>query len=158
MKGTKKMKRTEKRKGKKKMWIVIVIAVVIGGGLLGGILSDGPGRREIAQLTFAPIDFQNLRNGNYIGEYIGTKSHMRDTKVEVTVTEGEISDIKVLKGAVDKDGKPVKITNDQTIDDLFSSSIKSQTLQVDVISGATITCKSHLKAFENALAQAQWKR
>lgn len=31
----------------------------------------------------------------------------------------------------------------------------SQTLEVDVISGATVTSKAHLKALENALEQAQ---
>ncbi|OQB24475.1 MAG: FMN-binding domain protein [Firmicutes bacterium ADurb.Bin182] len=158
MKGTKKMKKTDKRKGKKKMWVAILIAVVAGGGLLAGVLADAPGRREIAELTFAPVDFKNLKDGTYIGEYKGTKSHLRDTKVEVTVSGGEISDIKVLKGAVDKDGKPVKMTNDQTVDDLFGRSVKSQTLQVDVISGATVTSKSHLKALENALMQAQEKQ
>ncbi|HHV58206.1 MAG TPA: FMN-binding protein, partial [Firmicutes bacterium] len=35
--------------------------------------------------------------------------------------------------------------------------IKSQSLQVDVISGATLTSKAHLKAVENALEQAEIK-
>lgn len=41
------------------------------------------------------------------------------------------------------------------IDDLFNKAIQSETLGVDVISGATVTSKSHLKALEDALMQAQ---
>ncbi|QAT63508.1 FMN-binding protein [Acidilutibacter cellobiosedens] len=38
---------------------------------------------------------------------------------------------------------------------MFDNVVKSQTLQVDVINGATLTSKVHLKALENALKQAQ---
>jgi len=37
---------------------------------------------------------------------------------------------------------------------LFQTAIEAKTLDVDVISGATVTSKTHLKAFENALKQA----
>jgi uncharacterized protein with FMN-binding domain len=40
---------------------------------------------------------------------------------------------------------------------LFRHVIESQSLQVDVISGATLTSKAHLKALENALEQAETK-
>ena len=150
------MKRTVKRKGKRKMWIVILIIVgVIAVGAAGGILADASGRREIKELTFSTLDFKGLRDGTYIGEYIGTKSHSRDTKVEVLISDGEISDVTILKGAVDKEGKPTELTGGKSIDNLFDNAIKSQTLQVDVISGATLTSKAHLKALENALEQAQ---
>jgi uncharacterized protein with FMN-binding domain len=58
---------------------------------------------------------------------------------------------------VDKEGKPVKLAGGQSIADLFGNAIKAQTLDVDVISGATLTCKAHIKALENALEQAQKK-
>ncbi len=104
------MNKNGKRKGKMKMWIVIlVIVVIVVGGAAGGILIDSPGRREIGELTLSNLDFKNLRNGNYIGEYKGTKSHSRDVKVEVVISGGEISDVKIQKGAVDKEGKPVEL-------------------------------------------------
>ncbi len=58
---------------------------------------------------------------------------------------------------MDIEGKPAKLTGDKSISDLFENVIKSQTLQVDVISGATLTSKTHLKALENAIRQAQEK-
>ena len=156
MKGVSKMSRSEKRRGKVKMWIIIVVAI-FGVVILGGIFGDAPGRNEIKNLTFSNVKFKNLRDGTFVGEYKGTKSHLRHTKVEITVSEGEISDVKILKGAVDKDGKPVKLSGERSVDDLFRNAVQSQTLEVDVISGATITSKAHLKALENALEQAQSK-
>ena len=157
MKGAKNNEKTGKRKGGRKMWIVILIVVIIAAGILAGLLADAPGRREIAGLTFSEVDFENLRDGTYVGEYKGTKSHLRDTKVEVKVSGGDISDIKIIKGTVDKEGKPTKLAGDKSISELFENVIKSQTLQVDVISGATLTSKTHLKALENAIRQAQEK-
>lgn len=147
-----------KRKGKKKMWVaILIIVVVISGVALGAILIDGPNRREITELSFPHIDFNKLRDGTYIGEYKGTKSHLRDTKLEITISGGKISDIKVLKGVVDKEGKPVQIRGGKSIEDLFDTVIKSESLQVDVISGATLTSNTHLKALGNALEQAENK-
>lgn len=150
------MNKAGKRKGKRKMWITItIIAGVIVVGMLGGILADAPGRKEIMDMTISDVDFSNLKDGTYIGEYHGTKSHSRDTKVEVVVSGGKITDVKILKGALNKEGKPAELTGGLSVNDIFNNVVKSQTLQVDVISGATITSKTHLKALENALEQAE---
>ncbi|WP_217492822.1 FMN-binding protein [Bacillus sp. FJAT-27264] len=124
---------------------------------MGGILSSAPGRREVEELTIGVMDFQKLRDGIYVGEYIGTKDHSRDTKVRARISEGRISDIIILKGALDKQGTPAKLNGGLSIGDLFGKVMKSQSLQVDVISGATLTSKVHLKALENALEQARTK-
>ncbi len=150
------MKTAVKRKGKIRMGIVLlVIAGVIAAAMGGGILFTAPGRNEIKNLTFTGLDFKKLRDGNYVGEYKGTKDSFRNARVRVTVSAGKVSDIKVLQGALDKGGKPVEIRNGLTIDDLLGRVIESQSLEVDVISGATLTSKAHLKAVENALEQAQ---
>lgn len=139
-------------------WMIIlsflgVIAVLVWGG----ILFSAPGRREVQRLTINVIDFDKLRDGIYVGEYIGTKDHSRDTKVQASISMGSISGIKILKGAIDKNGKPLKLKGGISIGDLFRHVIESQSLQVDVISGATLTSKAHLKALENALVQAKTK-
>lgn len=150
------MSNTVRRKGKIKMWIVILIIIgVIVVTLVSGLVFSAPGRREVQELIITDVNFKKLRNGSYEGEYIGIKDHSRDTKVQVTISEGKISDIKILKGALDKEGKPAELTGGLSVGDLFGNVIESQSLQVDVISGATLTSKAHLKALENALEQAQ---
>ena len=74
--------------------------------------------------------------------------------MEVRVTSGKAAAVKVLEGAPAKGDKPVDLRSGQTIDALFNRVIDQQSLKVDVISGATITSKVHLKAVENALEQA----
>jgi uncharacterized protein with FMN-binding domain len=139
-----------------KMWIVIIIGIVIIAVIsFGGILLSLSGRHEVQKLTIDFVNFGKLDDGIYIGEYTGIKSHSRDTRLQVTIYEGKISDIKILKGALDKEGNPTELTGGLNIDDLFENVIKSQSLQVDVISGATLTSKTHLKALENALEKAQ---
>lgn len=92
------------------MWMVIlIIFVVIVVIVWGGILLSAPGRREVQKLTINVIDFQKLRDGTYVGEYIGTKDHSRDTKVQASISEGQILDIKIFKGALDKNGNPLKM-------------------------------------------------
>ncbi|MNC17787.1 FMN-binding domain protein [compost metagenome] len=146
-----------KRKRTFKIWAIIIFIMlgVITLIILGGMLLSAPGRREVQQLTIEDVDFKTLRNGTYVGQFTGTKDHFRDTKVQVTVTAGQISDIQILKGALDKNGEPLELKSGLSIADLFNHVIKSQSLQVDVISGATLTSKAHLKALENALKQAQ---
>jgi uncharacterized protein with FMN-binding domain len=147
-----------KRKGKIRVWIVILVILgVIAVVTVGGILTSAPGRREVQELIIDEVNFKKLRDGTYIGEYSGTKDHSRDTKVQVTISSGEISDIKILNGALDEEGKPAKLTGGLSVGDLFDNVVKSQSLKVDVISGATLTSKAHLKALENALEQAQTK-
>jgi uncharacterized protein with FMN-binding domain len=151
-----KMQKTKKRKGKGKMWIVVL--VIVGGVaavLLGGFFFTGAGRREINDLIIGSVDFKKLRDGIFTGEYIGVKDHLRDTTVEVTVKDGEVSNVRVVKGAVDKNGKPVELTHGKTVDDLYKSVLSSKSLSVDVVSGATLTSKTHLKALENALKKAE---
>lgn len=149
------MRKMAKRKGIVKMWtVVLVIAGVIAAGLGGGLLYDASSRREIQQLEIDTESFRKLHDGIYVGQYRGSKGHLRDARVEVTVASGKVSSIKVLKGAVDAEGKPVKLKGELTIEDLFNKVINSQSLQVDTISGATLTSKTHLKAVEDALEQA----
>ena len=145
-----------KRKGKIKMWILIVLGV-LALTMGGGILFTGPGRRELMEMTFAAMDFKSLPKGTYIGEYKGTKDQFRNEKVQVTISENGVAGIKVLEGPVLKEGKPVEIRNGLTIDDLSQRIVMSQSLAVDVISGATLTSKAHLRAVENALSNARGK-
>ena len=135
--------------------VLIVMLVVLCLAGVAALVADAPGRQELATLEIGTIDFSNLKDGTYTGSYSGTKSSMRDATVEVTILQGELASIRIINGAVDEDGKAVILSDGKTVDDLFQRVVEDQSLQVDAISGATLTSKAHLKALENALRQAQ---
>ena len=144
----------KKEKGKKKRrkacWIialVVVVALAAGGGI--GMMNVLKEHEEITGLALNAVDFSRLEDGVYIGEYEGGMYQWRQNKVQVTVTEGKVSDIKLLSSA--------EAENLSDPDPLYERVIQNQTLQVDVISGATLTSKGYLQAVENALLQAEKK-
>jgi len=149
------------KSGGKRIRIWHIFLIILGVGIFGAIialLADTPERQALKMLAIEKIDFTNLQDGVYVGEYKGRKNHFRDTTVEVTISNRRITDIKILKGALDSKGNPVKMKGGMTMDILFQKVIESQSLQVDTISGATLTSKAHLKALEKALKQALKKQ
>jgi len=152
------MQTVKKRKGKIRVWIVILSIVgVIALGMAGAVVLTAPGRNELQNMVIADVDFKKLRDGIYTGAYHGTKDNFRDAAVEVTVASGAVTKIRVTGGVLAGDKQTTEIRKGLTISNLFDEVIKSQSLQVDVISGATLTSKAHLKAVENALKQAEIK-
>ncbi len=152
------MQTVKKRKGKIRVWIVILSIIgVIALGMVGAVVLTAPGRNELQNMVIADVDFKRLRDGVYKGEYKGTKDSFRNAAVEVTVDSGAVAKIKVTGGALANEKQATEIKNGHTINNLFDEVIKSQSLQVDVISGATLTSKAHLRAVENALEQAEIK-
>ena len=144
------------RRGRKSLWLIPVVLVVLSVIFtILAIAKDAPNRQELATLTIDDINFANLIDGTYTGSFIGTAGSQRDATVEVTVSNGAITNIRIIKGAIDQTGAPLDLGNGSTIYDLLESAVEKKTLQVDVISGATLTSKAHLKALENALTQAQ---
>jgi uncharacterized protein with FMN-binding domain len=152
------MQVSKKKKRKIRFWTILLVFLgVIVLGLGATILAFEPGRREALNLTIHEVDFHKLRDGIYLGEYKGTKDNLRDTKVQVTVASGKVTEIQVVAGALAKEKQRTEVRNGLSINDLLDRVIESQSLQVDVISGATISSKVHLKAVENALQQAKRK-
>jgi hypothetical protein len=72
----------------------------------------------------------------------------RANECQVTVSSGKVTDIQLI-GSSDPGGK-----NTQH-EALYDRVIQAQSLQVDTISGATLTSKAYLQCVENALIQAQ---
>jgi uncharacterized protein with FMN-binding domain len=152
------MKTVKKRKGKSRVWIVILSIVgVLGLGMVAAVVLTAPGRMELKNMTFDNVNFRKLRDGTYTGEYKGIKDNFRNAAVEVTVDSGAVTEIRVTGGALAGDKQTTEMGKGHTINDLFGKIIKSQSLQVDAISGATLTSNAHLKAVENALKQAETK-
>ena len=150
------MENTVTTKKKRRWWLIpILLLLALCAVGTAAVLSDAPSRREISSLPIGDVDFSNLKDGTYIGSYIGTESNLRDTTVEVVISSGSVSSIRILKGAVEEMGAPQEIGKGKTAYDLFDAVVATKTLQVDTISGATLTSKTHLKALEQALLQAQ---
>ncbi len=143
-----------RRKGKFRMMIIIPAALVTIVGLVlgGGILFTAGERREAKNLPIAVIDFKKINDGTYIGEYEGGMYKWRANKVQVTVSSGSVTDIKTLGDKKAGCGEKPELTGE-----LFNRVIEAQSLQVDAVSGATLTSKAYLKSVENALTQAQKK-
>lgn len=137
-----------KKKGKIRMVILgIVIFLVVGMG--GALLFTEGERREGKNLSIDNVDFKKLNDGTYIGEYEGGKYKWRANKAKVTVKSNKVTDIEIVE---DKVSNTTEIKNK-----LFQRVIDKQSLQVDTISGATITSKAYLKSIENALKNAKVK-
>lgn len=146
-----KVKNRTKRKGKHKVsgWFIALIIVAVlgaGGGIGWSFLAKE--HKEARNLSLDAVDFNTLKDGTYIGEYEGGMYKWRANKVQVTVSLGKVSDIKLFNST-----DPGKENTQQDI--LYDRVIKDQSLQVDTISGATLTSKAYLKAVENALIQAE---
>ena len=139
-----------KRKGKVGMIIVIILAALTVIGVAGAIACNAGTSAEIQEgenLPIAVIDFKKLNNGTYIGEYEGGMFKLRANEVQVTVSSGKVTDIKILK----------HIENQSTefTGELYDNIIKAQSLQVDTEIGAIINSKACLKSVEDALIKAQ---
>ena len=150
------MKTAKAVRKKGKVYFVVLIILVVVAMVAGiAILLDAPRRKELQLLTIENIDFIKLMDGTYIGEYKAKKGDSSNVVLEVTILEKQVKQIRILKGALDKNGSPVKMKDGMTMADLFKRVMEKESLQVDAISGATLTSKAHLKALENALKQAQ---
>jgi uncharacterized protein with FMN-binding domain len=138
-------------KGEKKMygWVIVLFVVAVLG-VAGGIgwsrLSKE--HREARSLPLNAVDFSKLNDGTYHGAYEGGMYKWRANECQVTVSSGKVTAIQLVQSK-DPGGKNMQHKA------LYDRVIQAQSLQVDTISGATLTSKAYLQAVENALVQAQ---
>jgi len=126
---------------------LIVFVILAGAGGVGWFYLSRE-HREAANLPLNAIDFSNLNDGTYAGAYEGGMYKWRTNACEVIVSAGKVADINLVssKDPAQLDGK---------LEMLYDRVIESQSLQVDTISGATLSSKAYLQAVENALLNAQ---
>ncbi|PKL12576.1 MAG: FMN-binding protein [Spirochaetae bacterium HGW-Spirochaetae-8] len=98
------------------------------------------GLDEILALEIHDIDLSSIANGNYRGTY--NCERWKNT-LEVTVQDHAITAITIIKD--------VTFAKSEVTDAIFSKVIQSQSLQVDAVSGSTVTSKAYLKSMELAL-------
>ena len=100
------------------------------------------GLDEGKNVHLAEVDFDTIQDGSYNGYYsFGRWSN----EVKVDVFEGKIVDVFIIKDMLIRDSR--------VSDEIISKVISKQNLNVDAVSGATVSSKSYLKSIENALVQ-----
>jgi uncharacterized protein with FMN-binding domain len=130
-------------------WIIAFV-VVAGLGTAGAIGWSKLMKEhdEARNLPIAAIEFDKLKEGSFHGAYAGGMYKWRTNECQVTVTGGKVTKIELLNSA--------ESANQNTMhESVYDRVIQAQSLQVDTISGATLTTKAYLKGVESALLQAR---
>ena len=126
----------------KKKIILFVIMLLLFVGFVWGIIylnSVADYKQAVKETTFEEINISDISDGVYIGEY---DVNFIYAKVEVTVQNGEITNINILEHRHDR-GKAAEAISNKIVDE--------QKIDVDAISGATNSSTVIKKAVENAL-------
>ena len=127
--------------------LAILLVILAGGGGIGWVFLSRE-HREARSLPLNRANFSRLVDGTYHGLYEGGMYKWRRNECDVTVTNGKVTDIELTASA-----DPGK--ENAKAEMLYERVIAAQSLQVDTISGATLTGKAYLQCVENALLQAQ---
>lgn len=114
---------------------VIVIILVIGMYFKVNTAS----KSAASEISINSIDLSKVESGIYLGSY---SKGLVKVKVQVVVKDHRIEEIEILEHENGLGSKAEKIVENV---------ISEQTLEVDTISGATVSSKSILKAVEVAL-------
>ena len=123
----------------------ILLSIVIFLFLIGQIAvaaylkSVADYQNAVKETILSDIDICDIHDGVYVGEY---DVNFIDVKVEVTVQNGMITDIAILKHKNGR-GKSAEIIADRIVEE--------QKIDVDAVSGATNSSTVIKKAVENAL-------
>ncbi|MDE6747179.1 MAG: FMN-binding protein [Oscillospiraceae bacterium] len=121
----------------KKAVVIILAAIIVLAGaslILKNMVSEAA-----KDISISDIDTENVRNGVYTGEHSVPPVSVT---VQVTVTDHRIADIEILRHDNGLGSKAEKITDEI---------IGKQSLNVDAVSGATLSSVCILKAVENAV-------
>lgn len=126
----------------KKKLVLFVVMLLFLFGLVWGIiyLKDVADYKQVVKETaFEEINISDVSDGVYIGEY---DVNFIYAKVEVTMQNGEITNIDILEHRHER-GK--------TAEAIINKIVDEQRIEVDAISGATNSSTTIKKAVENAL-------
>ena len=131
----------EVRISKKKTVLFVIMFLLLVGFVLGILYlkSVADYKQAVRETTFEDINISDIPDGVYVGEYDVDFIY---AKVEVTVQNGEITNINILEHRHER-GKTAEVITDSIIDE--------QKIDVDAISGATNSSTVIKKAVENAL-------
>lgn len=129
---------------KRNVLVGLALLVMVAYGAYIFILAPIAGERNaVRDMEFQDVDLNQVADGEYRGEF-GYGSNMY--AVEVIVKDRKIVAIEVINNRDSEHAKKAEGVIQKVID--------AQSVQVDVVTGATTTSKAILKAIENALLAA----
>ena len=123
--------------------LLIFLILVLCFGIVGFLKLKSESNKAINSIQISNIDLTSVDDGSYFGEY---SSGPCSAKVKVYVKNHKIEKISLLKH---KNGMGSKA--ETIVDDV----VNKQTLDVDTVSGATVSSKVILKSIENALLKGE---
>ena len=126
----------------KKKIVLCAVMLFLLVGLVWGVYyleSVTDYKQAVKETTFEEINISDISDGVYIGEY---DVNFIYAKVEVTVQNGEITNINILEHRHER-GKAAEAITNKIVDE--------QKIDADAISGATNSSTVIKKAVENAL-------
>ena len=126
---------------RKKIVMILIMLFLLLASIFGTAYIDRVGeyKRAVKETTIEEVNISDIPDGVYIGEY---DVNFIYAKVEVTVQNGEITDIIILEHRHEH-GKAAETVINEIVDE--------QRIDVDAVSGATNSSIVIKKAVENAL-------
>ena len=127
---------------KKRRWknyiLVFIAVIIVGGILIYNRLSVN--LENLARVPVKSISLEEIEDGSYEGSY---KAFPVTVKLNVEVKDHKMTKIAILQHENGKGKKAEEITGDI---------IEEQSLDVDIVSGATYSSMVIIRAVEDALA------
>ncbi len=122
----------------KKFMVAFTVLVVITAGVLVFLFMQKA--NAVRDMEIGDVDLGRVADGLYKGkeEYLGFTCY-----AEVSVRDHRITDVNLYEGRDSEWVEKAKAVGNKVME--------KQSLQVDAVSGATITSKAMLKAIEKAL-------
>ena len=126
---------------KKRIWVYIVAAIVIIIAGIGIAISSmiGNYRRQVDAMHIANVNLAEVPDGTYEGR---CETLLVSADVRVTVKDHQIKEVELVRHDNGK-GAAAEVITDRIVE--------AQSLEVDIVSGATSSSKVILKAIEDAL-------
>lgn len=119
--------------------VIIIFALVIAGG----VFYITRGLDEGAKQVINSVDLANIPDGEYNGVYDAGRW---TNEMRVTVKDHRITKIDVVKD--------VLLSKPEVTEEIIIRVIDKQNVDIEAVSGATVTTKAYLKSVENALNKA----
>lgn len=126
------------KQNSKKIRIIVCAVLLI---VFSGVVCISSYLNDIRQINILTPELSSLADGDYKGEYTILPV---DVEVKVSIENNQISNVEIIKhfNGLGKQAEAV-----------IPLVLNQQNLDVDIVSGATVSSKCILKAIENAMTK-----